>query len=107
MALRKAGDEPSCSFCKKSKSIVGNLVSSPIEYPRAYICDECISVCHSILEDEEGKQEDLFIGNPLLSEFLAVAEQWAAAEQAGHDDSEHLLRLRQIARLMFPAPPDS
>jgi ATP-dependent Clp protease ATP-binding subunit ClpX len=28
------------------------LISSPGEYPRAYICDECIAVCNSILEDD-------------------------------------------------------
>ena len=32
--------------------MVGKLISSPSEYPRAYICDECISVCNSILEDD-------------------------------------------------------
>ncbi len=28
------------------------MISSPGEYPRAYICDECIAVCNSILEDD-------------------------------------------------------
>jgi ATP-dependent Clp protease ATP-binding subunit ClpX len=28
------------------------LISSPSDYPRAYICDECIAVCNSILEDD-------------------------------------------------------
>jgi len=31
---------------------VGKLISSPSDYPRAYICDECIAVCNSILEDD-------------------------------------------------------
>jgi ATP-dependent Clp protease ATP-binding subunit ClpX len=31
---------------------VGKLISSPSEYPRAYICDECIAVCNSIIEDD-------------------------------------------------------
>jgi ATP-dependent Clp protease ATP-binding subunit ClpX len=29
------------------------LISSPSDYPRAYICDECIAVCNSILEDDK------------------------------------------------------
>jgi len=31
---------------------VGKLVSSPSDYPRAYICPECIAVCYAILEDD-------------------------------------------------------
>jgi ATP-dependent Clp protease ATP-binding subunit ClpX len=34
---------------------VGKLISSPSEYPRAYICDECIAVCNSILEDDKSE----------------------------------------------------
>ena len=42
-----------CSFCHKSQDVVGKLISSPSDYPRAYICDECIAVCNSILEDDK------------------------------------------------------
>jgi len=42
-----------CSFCHKSQDVVGKLISSPSSYPRAYICDECIMVCNSILEDDK------------------------------------------------------
>src|SRR2546426_1273212 len=41
-----------CSFCHKSQDAVAKLISSPSDYPRAYICDECIAVCNSILEDD-------------------------------------------------------
>ena len=41
-----------CSFCQKSQDAVAKLISSPSDYPRAYICDECIAVCNSILEDD-------------------------------------------------------
>jgi ATP-dependent Clp protease ATP-binding subunit ClpX len=44
-----------CSFCHKSQDVVGKLISSPSDYPRAYICDECIAVCNSILEDDRGE----------------------------------------------------
>jgi ATP-dependent Clp protease ATP-binding subunit ClpX len=33
--------------------VVGKLISSPSDYTRAYICDECIAVCNSILEDDK------------------------------------------------------
>jgi len=36
--------------------MVGKLISSPSEYPRAFICDECIAVCNSILEDDRAER---------------------------------------------------
>ncbi len=51
---RNGSDEAlRCSFCHKSQEVVGKLISSPSDYPRAYICDECVSVCNSILEDDK------------------------------------------------------
>src|SRR5438067_1338221 len=41
-----------CSFCKKPQDAVGKLISSPDEHPRAYICDECVAVCNTILEED-------------------------------------------------------
>jgi ATP-dependent Clp protease ATP-binding subunit ClpX len=34
---------------------VAKLISSPSDYPRAYICDECVAVCNSILEDDRAE----------------------------------------------------
>src|SRR5947207_3362374 len=50
----RSGSEESlrCSFCHKSQDAVAKLISSPSDYPRAYICDECVAVCNSILEDD-------------------------------------------------------
>jgi ATP-dependent Clp protease ATP-binding subunit ClpX len=54
---RTSSDESlRCSFCHKSQDVVGKLISSPSDYPRAYICDECIAVCNSILEDDRSAQ---------------------------------------------------
>jgi ATP-dependent Clp protease ATP-binding subunit ClpX len=54
---RTASDDSlRCSFCHKSQDVVGKLISSPSDYPRAYICDECIAVCNSILEDDRQEQ---------------------------------------------------
>ena len=51
--MKRGGEETlRCSFCHKSQDVVGKLISSPSDYPRAYICDECIAVCNSILEDD-------------------------------------------------------
>ena len=46
-------DSLRCSFCHKSQDAVAKLISSPSDYPRAYICDECVGVCNSILEDDK------------------------------------------------------
>ena len=57
--MKRAGSDDSlrCSFCHKSQDVVGKLISSPSDYPRAYICDECIAVCNSILEDDKHDQQ--------------------------------------------------
>src|SRR5690242_10037040 len=57
--MKRAGSDDSlrCSFCHKSQDVVGKLISSPSDYPRAYICDECIAVCNSILEDDRNEQQ--------------------------------------------------
>ena len=39
-----------CSFCEKTQAAAGKLFSAPSDYPRAYICDECVTVCASILD---------------------------------------------------------
>ena len=50
-------DEPlRCSFCHKTQEQVEKLISSPSDDPRAYICNECVSVCQTILEDEKREQ---------------------------------------------------
>ena len=56
MRPRSGSDEVlRCSFCHKSQDAVAKLISSPSDYPRAYICDECVAVCNSILEDDRSE----------------------------------------------------
>ena len=53
MKTSRGSDESlRCSFCHKAQDAVAKLISSPSDYPRAYICDECVAVCNSILEDD-------------------------------------------------------
>jgi ATP-dependent Clp protease ATP-binding subunit ClpX len=56
--VNRAGSDDTlrCSFCHKSQDVVGKLISSPSDYPRAYICDECIAVCNSMIEDDKPEQ---------------------------------------------------
>jgi len=81
-----------CSFCHKLQDAVAKLISSPSDYPRAYICDECVAVCNSILEDDRGEAQtgavqghlpkpqevkafldDFVIGQDVTKKKLAVA----------------------------------
>ena len=58
MKTSRGSDESlRCSFCHKSQDAVAKLISSPSDYPRAYICDECVAVCNSILEDDKGEAQ--------------------------------------------------
>jgi len=41
-----------CSFCRKSHEIVTKLIATPGDYPKSYICDECVAICSAILEEE-------------------------------------------------------
>lgn len=76
------------------------LISSPDDYPRSYICDECIAVCNSILDDEKvrpGPPET----HPLAGALLSRVEAWARREAAGQDAGLQLERVYQTAKLMF------
>jgi ATP-dependent Clp protease ATP-binding subunit ClpX len=58
MKTSRSSDESlRCSFCHKSQDAVAKLISSPSDYPRAYICDECVAVCNSILEDDRSEAQ--------------------------------------------------
>jgi len=72
--VKRTGSDDSlrCSFCHKSQDLVGKLISSPSDYPRAYICDECIAVCNSILEDD--RKEQPRAGAPRLPKPLELKE---------------------------------
>ena len=52
--MKRPGSEEGlrCSFCQKTQDAVGKLISSPGDNPRAYICDECVAVCNTILEED-------------------------------------------------------
>ncbi len=73
-----------CSFCHKSQDAVAKLISSPSDYPRAYICDECVAVCNSILEDDRTETHSAAAPNHLpkpaevktfLDEYVIGQEQ--------------------------------
>jgi ATP-dependent protease Clp ATPase subunit len=106
-----------CSFCQKAQEAVGKLISSPSEYPRAYICDECIGICSSILEDDAAEhaateatntaapsaQEHPLRAHPMTSELLEAIERWIHSESVGSDAAEEIAAVRTIAQSMMAA----
>jgi ATP-dependent Clp protease ATP-binding subunit ClpX len=54
MAQSPGINAQSCSFCHRSYEEVERLISGP---EQVYICDECVSLCVEILEEERQKQK--------------------------------------------------
>jgi ATP-dependent protease Clp ATPase subunit len=96
---------------------VGHLISSPSDYPRAYICDECVAVCNSILSDEvegDGSQAaaldangNLYLQHPHAPELFAALSSWVARKAEGLDASKELAEVRRLATLIFGQEPGS
>ncbi len=107
----QADESLRCSFCHKSQKTVGNLISSPSDYPRAYICDECILVCAAILEDNRPQPETIesdpqgernpLLDHPLASEFLTTVERWVVLESIGDDGAKEIAEMRRLAARMI------
>ena len=58
MKKSSADESLRCSFCHKTQEQVEKLISSPSEYPRAYVCNECVTVCQQILDEEKREQSN-------------------------------------------------
>ena len=53
MTDKKDNKAAHCSFCNKSHKEVKRLISGP----DAYICDECITLCDDILQEDAGADD--------------------------------------------------
>jgi ClpX C4-type zinc finger len=103
-----------CSFCRKSQDSVQKLISSPSDYPRAYICDECITVCASILDDDhqtpevgvlkaESDESHPLLNHPLTPQLLTAIGRWIREESLGGNAAEEFAEVRATAiRWMRP-----
>ena len=114
--MRQADRQPSglcCSFCQKSQDSVSKLISSPGDHTRAYICDECIAVCASILEADRdplpavsGAAVNVYEKHPLVahrltSSLLSAIEHWIRHQSLGVDATREFGEVRRIAREMM------
>jgi len=62
-----------CTFCEKSRNQVQTLIAGP---PGVYICNECVEICNSILQEE--RQHDpgaAFGGEGILREKIPTPAQ--------------------------------
>ncbi|KAA1259738.1 ATP-dependent Clp protease ATP-binding subunit ClpX [Rubripirellula obstinata] len=69
-----------CSFCRKSYRDVGPLVEGPGD---VYICNECIELCQSILDQEEkrrGPSKALFNEIPAPREIVEHLDQYVIGQ---------------------------
>jgi ATP-dependent Clp protease ATP-binding subunit ClpX len=54
---RKKEDSKRCSFCGKSQDLVDRLISG---YPSVYICNECVELCATILDQKKEVKSEAF-----------------------------------------------
>jgi ATP-dependent protease Clp ATPase subunit len=87
-----------CSFCEKSQDTVQKLIASPSPDPgRAYICDECVLVCASIVGDDRAPFSIPLLNHSLTSQLLAAVQHWIRQESSGADGAEALAQVRALA----------
>ena len=108
--LRASTEVMRCSFCQKSQDVVRSLISTP-DPPRTYICDGCVAICRTILEDHETPPgirafntppaDHPLLHHPLASKFFSAVELWMNRESKGEDSSKELSEVRHVAALML------
>jgi ATP-dependent Clp protease ATP-binding subunit ClpX len=76
-----------CTFCEKRRHHVASLIAGP---PGVYICNECIEICNSILQEEQRRSPE----GPLASR----ARTGLRSESLGRPKVERLPTPIEIAR---------
>jgi len=110
---RADSEPPSCSFCCKSRDVVQKLIASPSDDVRVFICDECVSICNSILEDDrrakeadkstpEGEASQPPLDAWFVSQLVGAVERWIAKESLGADAAQEFAEMRRIAICLIP-----
>ena len=98
-----------CSFCRKSQEGVSKLISSPSEYPRAYICDECVE---KYTPEEQkylpsgpaalpNRPSHCLMCHPNAQQLLAAIERWAVAERERGESDAAIAEVRRMALAML------
>ena len=102
MARRNNGQF--CSFCGKPAEQSRRMVSGPNDI---YICNQCVAVCQSILEDEEMDLEPIELGDvPTPKQFKEYLDQYVI----GQDYAKKALAVavyNHYKRMAMPKSADS
>jgi len=111
---RSKSENVRCSFCHKSQDVVGKLISSPADHERVYICDECVVVCHTILDDAglghaataplhpaQDRPSHCLMCHPMAHALLLKVEQWVLMESQNQNAESSLEAVRATARAMM------
>lgn len=89
MSTKKPEDNIYCSFCGKPQEMVGRLIAGN----GVYICDQCVDLCMSILEDNDFDHSEIDTStknNPILlkpQEIKAILDEYVI----GQDDAKKTL----------------
>ena len=71
-----------CSFCQKTAEAVERLLASPGDPPHTFICNECVELCGSLLE--EGRKAPAPLGQAKLrrpKETKAFLDQYVVGQE--------------------------
>lgn len=71
-----------CSFCNKTQDSVRKLIASPGDHPQAYICNECVLICGTMLDEIPSNQQAGF--QPRLArpvEVKAFLDQYVIGQE--------------------------
>ncbi len=84
-----------CTFCEKRRHHVASLIAGP---PGVYICNECIEICNSILQEEQRRNPEAG-GSPVTGGAASKARPVGQEGQVGTPaDPGHLPTPIEIAR---------
>lgn len=73
-----------CSFCGKAQEMVKRIVAGP---KNVFICDECINVCNSIIDNDDYYEEDTKYENikstdiPKPSEIKSILDEYVIGQE--------------------------
>ncbi len=89
MSGKKPEDNIFCSFCGKPQNMVGRLIAGN----GVYICDQCVDLCMSILEDSAFDDVDTHVDNKSKSALLKPLEIKAILDEyvIGQDEAKKTL----------------
>ena len=79
-----------CTFCEKRRHHVASLIAGP---PGVYICNECIEICNSILQEEQRRS-----GDPASAATETGASRARRGPRAQDDAQRNLPTPIEIAR---------